>query len=53
MGGLASKLEPFLLDQLRSSLVAPSGDALSGALRLARAEADRLGIVRREKALHG
>jgi glucosamine kinase len=53
MGGLAGKLEPFLSDQLRSSLVAPSGDALSGALRLARAEADRLGIVRPEKALHG
>jgi glutamate-1-semialdehyde aminotransferase len=53
MGGLAGKLEPFLSDRLRLSLVAPSGDALSGALRLARAEADRLGIVRPEKALHG
>ena len=53
MGGLASKIEPFLSDQLRLSLVAPYGDALSGALRLARDEADRLGIVRPVKALHG
>ena len=36
MGGLSIKLEPFLSDETRNNLVAPRGDALSGALRLAR-----------------
>jgi len=42
MGGLAEKIEPFLADETRESLVPPLGDALSGALHLARAEAERL-----------
>jgi glucosamine kinase len=42
MGGLADKLEPYLSAETRSSLVPAKGDALSGALHLARAEAHRL-----------
>jgi glucosamine kinase len=52
MGGLADKIEPFLSEQTRSSLVPPLGDALSGALRLAQAEAERLPTIRRA-APHG
>lgn len=42
MGGLAGRLEPLVSDQTRNSLVPPAGDALSGALQLAREEANRL-----------
>jgi glucosamine kinase len=38
-GGLARSLEPWLSSKTRKSLVAPAGDALDGALRLARAAA--------------
>src|SRR5436190_872250 len=41
-GSLADKLEPFLSEETRNSLVLAKGDALSGALYLARAEAHRL-----------
>lgn len=37
MGGLAPHLEPWLSGDTRRHLVPPDGDALSGALRLARA----------------
>jgi glucosamine kinase len=36
MGGLAKKVEPLLSDRVRRILVAPLGDALSGALHIAR-----------------
>lgn len=36
VGGLAPHLEPWLADETRSRIVAPEGDALDGALRLAR-----------------
>jgi glucosamine kinase len=36
-GGLARSLEPWLGEAVRARLVAPAGDALDGALRLARA----------------
>jgi glucosamine kinase len=38
-GGLANSILPFLSHQTRSGLVAAKGDALDGALQLARAEA--------------
>ncbi len=42
MGGLSDKVQPYLSDCTRDHLVPPVGDALSGALALARAEALRL-----------
>lgn len=36
VGGLASSIEPWLSDATRRNLVPPQGDALDGALRLAR-----------------
>jgi glucosamine kinase len=39
MGGLAPHIEPFLSDKTQATLVRAKGDALSGALFLARAEA--------------
>lgn len=53
MGGLADKVEPFLSDRTRQALVLPLGDAVDGALRLARAEADRLAASRSEASHHG
>ena len=44
-GGLASKLEPWLASATRSWLVPPIGDAVDGAFRLARAEADVLSLL--------
>jgi glucosamine kinase len=41
VGGLAGSLEPFLSPAVRSELVAPRGDALSGALLLAQRELER------------
>lgn len=38
-GGLSTQIEPFLARDTRRYLVHPAGDALSGALQLARAEA--------------
>jgi glucosamine kinase len=42
VGGLARYIEPRLADETRRHLVAPEGDAVAGALQLARAEADPL-----------
>lgn len=42
MGGLAPAIAPLLSDQVKSALVPPAGDALSGALRLARLRAEHL-----------
>ncbi len=42
MGGLAGAIERYVSDVTRQSLIAPLGDALSGALHLARAEAEQL-----------
>jgi glucosamine kinase len=53
MGGLADKLKPFLSTQTRIALVAPAGDALSGALHLARAQAGRLTLNAERKTHHG
>jgi len=36
VGGLAASIEPWLTDETRRHLVAPLGDAVDGALRLAR-----------------
>jgi glucosamine kinase len=41
MGGLAGSLEPFLSDGIRRELVPPCGDALAGALLLAKRELER------------
>jgi glucosamine kinase len=41
MGGLAGSLEPFLSVGIRRELVRPCGDALAGALLLARRELER------------
>ena len=45
VGGLAPHLEPLLAPATRRHLVAPVGDALQGALQLARAAADSLAAV--------
>lgn len=42
VGGLAAGLEPWLAPQTREIMVAPEGDALRGALWLARMELDAL-----------
>jgi glucosamine kinase len=39
VGGLAPHIEPWLASETRRHLVAPEGDALTGALQLAQAEA--------------
>jgi len=44
-GGLATQIEPFLARDTRRYLVHPAGDALSGALALARAEAQARAMV--------
>jgi glucosamine kinase len=44
MGGLADTLRPLLSMETKTNLVEPAGDALSGALLLARVEADRLAL---------
>lgn len=41
MGGLGGAIEPWLAEATRRHLVAPEGDALAGALRLAAAAAGR------------
>jgi glucosamine kinase len=48
MGGLADSIEPFLPQARRSTLSPPVGDALSGALRLAEVEAQRLAALNNE-----
>ena len=40
MGGLASHIEPWLAPGTKTHLVPPEGDALDGALRMAKAAAD-------------
>ena len=42
VGGLAAPIEPWLADATRHHLVAPRGDALAGALQLAREAAESL-----------
>jgi glucosamine kinase len=42
MGGLAHSIEPYVSSTTRKHLVQPEGDALSGALHLAQAEAEAL-----------
>lgn len=42
VGGLAASIEPWLADATRHHLVAPRGDALAGALQLAREAAESL-----------
>jgi glucosamine kinase len=44
-GGLAPKLEPWLASTTRTRLVQPAGDAVDGAFRLARAEAEALSLI--------
>jgi glucosamine kinase len=41
-GGLAASIEPWLAPETQALLVAPEGDALSGALHLARLEAEAM-----------
>jgi glucosamine kinase len=45
MGGLATHITPLLSGPTKDVLVAPLGDALSGALRLAELEAERLSVA--------
>ena len=45
MGGLATHMAPLLSGPTKDVLVAPLGDALSGALRLADLEAERLAMT--------
>jgi glucosamine kinase len=45
MGGLAAHIEPFLSDQTRSSLMPPVGDALTGAVHIARTHAVLVKLV--------
>jgi len=42
VGGFAAALQPWLASQTISPLVAPIGDAVQGALTLARATAESL-----------
>jgi glucosamine kinase len=42
VGGFAAALQPWLALQTTSRLVQPAGDAVQGALRLARAAAESL-----------
>jgi glucosamine kinase len=42
VGGLAASIEPWLADATRHHLVAPRGDAVAGALQLARNAAESL-----------
>lgn len=42
VGGLAASIEPWLADATRHHMVAPRGDALAGALQLAREAAESL-----------
>jgi glucosamine kinase len=42
VGGLAASIEPWLADSTRDHLVAPRGDAVAGALQLARKTAESL-----------
>jgi glucosamine kinase len=44
-GGLAASMEPWLAPTTRKLLVAPEGDALSGALQLARLEAEAMTLA--------
>lgn len=53
MGGLAAALEPYVTPATRRMLVAPKGDALSGAIHLARLEADRIAGATQRYAGHG
>jgi glucosamine kinase len=45
VGGLGQKLEPWLAPATKARLVAPAGDALNGALLLARSAADSSATV--------
>jgi glucosamine kinase len=45
MGGLAAGIEPWLAPAMRTHLVRPAGDALDGALRLARCGVKPLGLA--------
>ena len=45
MGGLATHIAPLLSGHTKDVLVAPLGDALNGALRLAEFEAERLAMT--------
>src|SRR5262245_36446573 len=45
MGGLAGAIGPLLGEHVGSALVRPAGDALSGALRLARLDAEQLALT--------
>jgi glucosamine kinase len=49
-GGIAEGIEPWLAQDTRVRLVVPKGDALSGALRLAREEAETFLLSQRKSA---
>jgi len=49
MGGLAPHLQPWLGESVRRHLVPPQGDALDGALALARAAAERRDFAAAER----
>jgi glucosamine kinase len=51
MGGLAAGIAPWLAPATRARLVAPAGDALDGALRLARKMADAAPFANRRSTV--
>jgi glucosamine kinase len=51
LGGLAISMQPYLSDRTRQFLHAPIGDALDGALELARTEA--MGLSSQSEPAHG
>lgn len=53
MGGLAGKLSPFFATETLAAVVEPVGDALSGALHLARVGAIRLHLNSTRTSDHG
>ena len=50
MGGLAGSVAPYLSPCIREALVEPKGDALGGALLLARQEWEAVQLQRTENA---
>jgi glucosamine kinase len=50
-GGIADGIEPWLAPAIRQHLVTPQGDALSGALQMARQEAETMTLAHTKAAI--
>jgi glucosamine kinase len=50
-GGIADGIEPWLAPAIRQHLVTPQGDALSGALQMARQEAETMTLAQAKAAI--